>query len=156
MTVLWVRRFMVLGLSGHLLVNLGFLNFRFSDFRLSRFCFFGNSGWNWRGLGVSGRSARTIRRHSVELWQDLVSHGDRKSTFQHFPVNWHFNVLEMWLLHFVHGLSRTPLLFSPRYLTNIFLNNILQKDNISSIGNLKIWKSKNPGSLTGAQRSLTS
>ena len=43
------------------------------------------------------------------------------------------------------------LYYFPRYLTNIFFKNILQKDKISRLGNLKIWKSKNPGSLTGAQ-----
>ena len=67
---------------------------------------------------MSGGSARTIRRYSVELWQDLVLHRIRKSTFQHLTVNWNFNVLEMALktLHFVQGLSRTPLLIVPRYL----------------------------------------
>ena len=62
---------------------------------------------------MSGRSARPIRNFSLELWQDLVSHGIRKSTFQHLTVNWNLNVLEMALktLHFVQGLSRTPLLF---------------------------------------------
>ena len=54
-------------------------------------------------------------------------------------------------LHFVPGLSRTPLLFIPRYYTNIFFENILQKTKISRIDNLKIWKSKKPGSLTSAQ-----
>ena len=102
---------------------------------------------------MSGGSARTIRRHSVELWQGLVLHGVRKFTFQHLTVNCHFNVVEMGVrtLHFVQGLSRTPLLFIPRYLTNLFFKNILQKQNISRINNLKLWKSPNPGSLTGAQ-----
>jgi len=60
---------------------------------------------------VSGRSARSIRNFSLELWQDLVLHGIRKSTFQHLTVNWNFNVPEMVLenIHFVQGLSRTPL-----------------------------------------------
>ena len=71
---------------------------------------------------MSGRSARSIRNFSLELWQDLVLLDIRKSTFQHLTVNWNLNVLEMALktLHFVQGLSRTPLLFIPRYLTNIF------------------------------------
>ena len=86
--------------------------------------FFDNSGCNWGGLGVSGGSARGIRNFSLELWQDLVLHGIRKSTFQHSTVNWNFNVLEMALktLHIFQGLSGTPLLFIPRYHTNIFSN----------------------------------
>ena len=121
--------------SRHLLVNLGKSSF-------SQKQFFGNSGWNWGGLGVSGRSARSIRRHSVELWQDLVLHGIRKSTFQHLTVNWNFNVLEMVFktFHIVQGLSRTPLVFIPRYPTNIFPESISQKSKISRIGNLEIQK----------------
>ena len=53
--------------------------------------------------------------------------------------------------HIVQGLSRTPFLFFPRSLTTRFFNNILQKERISKIENLNIWKSKNPGSLTSAQ-----
>ena len=102
---------------------------------------------------MSGRTARTIRNFSLELWQVLVLHGIGKSTFQHLTVNWNLKVLEMALktIHFVQGLSRTPLLFIPRYITNIFFKHILQQQKISRIGNLKICKSKNPGSLTGAQ-----
>jgi len=61
---------------------------------------------------VSGRSARTIRNFSFELWQDLVSLDVRNATFQHLSVNWNLNVLEMTLttLRFVQGLSSTPLL----------------------------------------------
>ena len=69
---------------------------------------------------MSGGSARTIRNFSLELWQDLVLHGIRKSTFQHLTANWNFNVLEMAFIRIVQGLSRAPLLFIPRYLTNIF------------------------------------
>jgi len=60
---------------------------------------------------VSGGSARSIRHFSLELVQDLVLHGIRKSTFQHLIVNWNFNVLEIAFktLNFVQGLSRTPL-----------------------------------------------
>ena len=99
---------------------------------------------------MSGGSARSIRRHSLELWQDLVLDGIRKSTFKHLTVNWNFNVLEMAFktFHFVQGVSRTPLLFIPRYLTNLFFENVLQKQESRES---KIWKSKNPGSLTGAQ-----
>ena len=77
---------------------------------------------------------------------NLVVHGVRKSIFQHFPVNWHFNVVEMALetLHFVQGLSRTPLLFIPRYLTNLFFENIFQKQNLENrqSENLKFQKNR--------------
>ena len=43
--------------------------------------------WNSGGLGVSGRSARTIRNFSFELSPDLVLLDIRKSTFQHLTVN---------------------------------------------------------------------
>ena len=56
-----------------------------------------NSCCNWGGLGVSWVSLRGIRNVSVELWQDLVLHGIKKSTFQHLTVNWNLNVLEMTL-----------------------------------------------------------
>ena len=71
-------------MTRHLLVNLEKSSFWEIEF-------FGNSGWNWGGLGVSGRSARTIRNFSFELWQDLVLHGIRKSTFQPLTVNWNLN-----------------------------------------------------------------
>ena len=95
-------------------------------------CFFHNSGWNWGGLEVSRVTARTVRRQRNKFSRDLVLHGIEKSTFQHFPVNWHFNVVEMAIktLHFVPGLSRTPLVFSPRYLT-------------AKRKNLDNWKSEN-------------
>ena len=75
---------------------------------------------------MSGGRALSIRNFSLELWQDLVLLDFRKSTFQHLTVNWNFNVLEMALktLHFVQGLSRTPLLFIPRYLANICFDHI--------------------------------
>ena len=65
---------------------------------------------------------------SPELSPDLVLHGIRKSTFQNLTVNWNLNVLEMALkaFHIVHALSRTPLLFIPRYLTNIFPERFLR------------------------------
>ena len=47
-------------------------------------------------------------------------------------------------IHFVQGLSRTPLLFIPRYYTNICFEKILQNKKISRIENLGIWKSKKP------------
>ena len=88
--------------------------------------FFHTSGWNWGGLGVSGGSARSIRNFSLELWQDLVLHGIRNFTFQHLTANWNFNVLGMAFktFHIIHGLSRTPVLFSPRYPTTRFPQNI--------------------------------
>ena len=74
---------------------------------------------------MSGRSARTIRRYSVDFWQDLVLHGIRKSTFQHLTVNWKFNVLEMAVktLRFDQGLPRTPLFFdiSKSYFPKLFV-----------------------------------
>ena len=61
---------------------------------------------------MSGGSARSICKFSLELWQDLVLHGIRKSTLEHLTVNWNFNVLQIALktILFVQGLSRTPLL----------------------------------------------
>ena len=97
---------------------------------------------------MSGRSARTIRNFSLELWQDLVLHGMGKSTFQHLTVNWNLNVLGMALktFHIVQGLSRKPLLFIPRYLTNIVFKYILQKQKKKKKkkknGNLEIQKSR--------------
>ena len=95
---------------------------------------------------MSGRSARTIRNFSLELWQDLVLLDIRKSTFQHLTVNWNFNALEIALktLRFVQVLSRTPFSFIPRYLTNIFFKNMLQKEH--NLENLKISKI-DPGKL---------
>ena len=54
--------------------------------------------------------------------------------------------MELKTLNFVPGLSRTPLLFIPRYLTNVFFKIMLQKENISIIDNLKISK-VDPGKL---------
>ena len=90
---------------------------------------------------MSGRSARTRRRYSVELWQDLVLLDVRKSTFQHLTVDWNLNVLEM---------SSKPSILS-RSLQDTFIiySSILQqhmfrhysaKRKISRIGNLKIQK----------------
>ena len=68
---------------------------------------------------MSGGSAWSIRRHSVELWQDLVLHGIGKSTFQHLTVDWNFNVLEMAFktLHFVPGLSGEFSVFFTKWTT---------------------------------------
>jgi len=77
---------------------------------------------------VSGRSALTISNFSLELWQDFVFSGIRKSTFQHLTVNWNFTVLDILkTFHIVQGLFRTPLLFIPRQLTTGFFKMILQK-----------------------------
>ena len=54
-------------------------------------------------------------------------------------------------LRFVQGLPITPLFFFLWYFKTIFSKFILPKTNISKSGNLKIWKSENPGSLTSAQ-----
>ena len=77
------------------------------------------------------------------LWarvSDFLSHRIFKSSinFHDFFVNCKFNVLEMALetRHFVQVLSRTPLLFIPRYLTNIIFENNFQKK-------IENWKSEN-------------
>ena len=90
--------------------------------------------------GVSRVTARTVRRHRHKFSADLVLHGIRKSTF---PKYWNFNVLEMAFktLYFVPGLSRTPLLFILRYLTNLFFQNYFQDKWKSEIENLKVRKS---------------
>ena len=64
-------------------------------FDFSQNCLFHNSGWNWGGLEVSRVTAQTVRRQRNIFSRDLVSHGIEQSTFQHFPANWHFKVLEM-------------------------------------------------------------
>ena len=101
--------------------------------------------FNVMAFPVTGRS------HGLALGTKKVAL-DLGQTFQHLTVNWNFNVLEMAVknIHFVQGLSRTPLLFIPRYLTNIFFKIMFPQKN-SIIENLKIWNFKNPGSLTGAQ-----
>jgi len=80
--------------------------------------FFHYFKWNWWGLGVSRATALTVRRHRHKSPRDLVVHGIRKSTFLKY---WNFHVLEMAIktFQFVQGLSRTHLLFSTWYLTNI-------------------------------------
>ena len=96
---------------------------------------------------MSGRSARSIRRYSLELWQNLVLHGIRKSTFHDFLKYWNFNVLEMALktLHIVQGLSRTPLFVFPLYFKPIFFKFVVQKTNIWKSGKSKSWKRPAPG-----------
>ena len=61
-----------------------------------------------------GRTARTIRIFSLEVSPDLVLLDVRNFTFQHFTVDWNFNVPEMAIktLHLVQGLSRTPFSWS--------------------------------------------
>ena len=56
---------------------------------------------------MSGRSARTIRNFSLELWQDLVLPNVGQVDFRKY---WNFNVLEMALktFRFVQGLHITP------------------------------------------------
>ena len=62
--------------------------------------------------------------HTKTFRRTLAGFGlawDQKVHFSTFDRNWNFNVLEMAFkaLGFVQGLSRTPLLFISRYLTNI-------------------------------------
>ena len=74
---------------------------------------------------MSGRSARSIQNFSLELSQDLVLPNVWQVDIHDFRKHLNFNVLEMALktFHIVQGLSRTPLLFIPRYLTNMFPKN---------------------------------
>ena len=71
---------------------------------------------------MSRGSARSMRRYSLELWQDLVLHGIRKSTFQHLTVNWNFNVLEMAFktFHIDQGLHYLSLDIPPTYVSKVF------------------------------------
>ena len=105
--------------------------------------FFQYFKWNWGGLGVSRVSAWTVRRRRHKFSRDLVLHDIRKCTFLKY---WIFNVLEMVLktFHFVPGLCRTPLLFIPRYLTNIFSKIFTRKRKTG------IWVSKNPEFVSGS------
>jgi hypothetical protein len=65
---------------------------------------------------VTWVSLLDIRNFSVELWQDLVLHGIRNSTFQHLTVNWNLNVLEMTIKtsHFARAY--------PGHLYDLFLD----------------------------------
>ena len=89
-----------------------------------------------RSRGVRGERTEHTQLFS-RILADLVLHGIRKSTFQHLTVNWNFNVLEMTLetFHFVPGLSRTPLLYIPRYPTNICSRKSRESE---------IWKPESP------------
>ena len=60
---------------------------------------------------MSGRSARSIRNFSRELWQDLVLPNVGQVEFHDFRKYWKFNELEMALktFRFVQGLHITPL-----------------------------------------------
>ena len=57
---------------------------------------------------------------------------------QHFQY-WY--ILASRTLHIVQGLSRTPLLFIPWYLTNIFSGNMFGENKNRKF---EIWKSENP------------
>ena len=65
----------------------------------------------------------------------------RKSHLKHVFINknWNYNVLEMALetLHFVQGLSRTHLLFVPRYLTTRSPKHVCQN---KTSRKSKFWK----------------
>ena len=62
---------------------------------------------------MSGRSARSIRNFSLELWQDLVLPNVGQVDFHDFRKYWNLNVLEMALktFRFVQGLPITLVLF---------------------------------------------
>ena len=95
---------------------------------------------------MSGRSARSIRNFSLELWQDLVLPNVGQVDFHDFRKYLNFNVLEMALktFRFVQGLHITPLfLFLRSFKTRLF-KLILFKSKIWKSGNLKVWKRRVP------------
>ena len=108
-------------------------------FYFSQNCLFHNSGWNWGGLEVSRVTAQTVRRQRNIFSRDLVSHGIEKSTFQHFPANWHFKVLEMAPKPSI--LSRV----SPGHLYYLFLDisPTYFQQYFTKIKTLENWKSEN-------------
>jgi hypothetical protein len=81
------------------------------------------------GLGVFRVTARTIGNLSLKLSQDLVLPNVGQVDFHDFRKYRNVNVLELALktLRFVQGLSRTPLLFIPRYLTTRISKTIPQR-----------------------------
>ena len=74
----------------------------------------------WRFPGLPHRAYG----HTCKFSADLVLHGIEKSTFQHFPVNWHFKVHctrnGPQNLPFCPGSLQDTFIMFPRYLTNIF------------------------------------
>ena len=134
-------------ISRLLLVNLGFLGVS-QKLVFSRFLM---EFRRFRGF-QEDRTNRTVLLAKFQpIWWYMVS---ESPLFYNFSVNWHFTVVEMAsnTLHFVQGLSRTPLLFIPRYLTNIMFENISPKQKSRES---KIWKSemsKKPRLLTSAQK----
>ena len=87
---------------------------------------------------MSGRSARSIRNFSLELWQDLVLPNVGQVDFYAFRTHWNLNVLEMALktFRFVQGLPITPLFFVLRYFKTTFSKLFVL------IENLEIWESQ--------------
>ena len=91
--------------------------------------------------------------NTLRIFIDPGSHQIVKSfRFQHFTVNWNYNLLEMALeaLRFVQGLHRTPLLFFFALSQPDLLKCIFPKSENLKISNL--WKPIFPGSLTSAQK----
>ena len=80
--------------------------------------------------GVFGRCVSV--KNNMEIVAHVLSKLETARTIEKVPSN--VNVVEMALetFHFVQGLSRTPLLFIPRYPTNIFKNKCFQKENIDN------------------------
>ena len=84
----------------------------------------------WPHMAIEGVLTRQkcAEKWCATLWapglQFSVSPNSQIFSKSWFPVIWHFKVLEMALntFHIVQGLSRTPLSFIPRYLTNIFFH----------------------------------
>ena len=73
-------------------------------------------------------------------------------------VHWNSNVLEMAFKtsRFVQGLPRTPWLCFLLFPKAILFQICCTKTIVLKTENLKIWKSKNPGSLTSAQKKVRS
>ena len=94
---------------------------------------------------MSGKSARSVRNFSLELWQDLVLPNVGQVDFHDFLKYWNFNVLEMALktFRFVQGLPIAPLFFfdnSKPDFANLFFEN--RKSGNMEIS--KIWKIRAP------------
>jgi len=85
---------------------------------------------NWWSFDKTEMSGNTLRNFIDPGSPMFCLTNSSNLYFLWFTVNWHFNVLEMAIqtFHICQGLPRTPLLFIPRYLTNICFNLILQKN----------------------------
>ena len=105
--------------------------------------FFHYFKWNSGGLGVSRRTAPSIRCY-LQSFSRFGGTWGQKVHFSTFSGKLTFQSSRNGLqtLHIVQGLSRTPLLVIPRYLTNIIFEHIFQKKNLENrkSENLKFQK----------------